>query len=76
MAVLRLAEHSYELATTPGDSALRGAWKQNDAKEAGIWRAQRVDTTPAEFRTDAVVPFYEYQHAGDGKFFYSTASSA
>lgn len=68
---LRIEERDYDLSAILGAGGLRGDWKRRDGRAAGTWQAERLDSTPAEFRTSAVAPLYEFRREPQGPFVYS-----
>jgi hypothetical protein len=69
---LQIDDHRYSLAAKLDNGVLRGTWSRVDQSESGTWTAQRVDPTPEEFRSPAVVALHEHRRARDGVMRYST----
>ena len=67
-----LDDRSYALSAAVRDGTLRGDWHRDDRQESGTWTAQWQDVTPAEYRSPAVVPLYEYRGGADTRPVYST----
>jgi hypothetical protein len=51
---------------------LAGTWRQEASQVHGTWSATPVDTTPAEWRSPALVVLREYRRLTDGRPCYST----
>jgi hypothetical protein len=69
---LAIGGQSYELVATLRDRLVTGDWKRRDGKESGTWRAHWQDPTPAEYRSPAILPLYEYHRDSAPGFVYST----
>ena len=64
-------ENAYDFTAALKNGRLAGQWKGKDDQATGTWSADRLDTTPAEEKSPAVVPLYEHSGA-DGRREYST----
>ncbi|PYJ83358.1 MAG: hypothetical protein DME22_15950 [Verrucomicrobia bacterium] len=63
---------AYDFSAALGGGKLSGHWKRGDGALSGTWSATRLDSTPPEERSAAVVPLYEYRNARDSRQIYST----
>jgi hypothetical protein len=64
-------EKTYDFTAALEAGKLAGEWKRSDGQMGGSWSGVRLDSTPPEERSPALVPLYEYRNS-EARRFYST----